>query len=207
MPRTAPRRDTPLRRPEINDAALEMIRAVGLDGLSLRRLAEELDVTAPALYAHMRNKSDLLASVAVDGFTQLLNAFDAVGSTDPTERLFAYARLYVEVALDDPELFRVMFVFRPDAVPITGADNALPAATQAFDKPHQAVLEGIRTGAIHPDRDPLLTTMTLWTCSHGLASALLLGQRGSTVMLPENFAELIDDAIHTMLDGLTLPPR
>jgi AcrR family transcriptional regulator len=38
-----------LRRDAIVDTAREMIRAGGLHGLSLRRLASQLGVTAPAL--------------------------------------------------------------------------------------------------------------------------------------------------------------
>lgn len=206
MPRTAPRRDTPLRRPEIIEAARQMIRDSGLDALSLRRLATELGVTAPALYAHMQGKGDLLEGIAAKGFEELVEAFERVEAVDPLERLFEYGRCYVEIALSDPEVFRVMFVFRPGAVPMSGVDNELPAATDAFEMPGIAIAEAIESGDIHPDRDPLLTAMTLWTTSHGLATVLLLGQSESGVVLPDNATELIDNAIRTMLAGMSLPP-
>lgn len=37
-------------------AALDLLNEVGLDGLTLRRIATELDVQAPALYWHVKNK-------------------------------------------------------------------------------------------------------------------------------------------------------
>jgi TetR/AcrR family transcriptional regulator, tetracycline repressor protein len=40
--------------------ALDLLDEVGLDGLSLRRLAKELGVQAPALYWHFKNKQELL---------------------------------------------------------------------------------------------------------------------------------------------------
>ena len=45
-------------------AALRLLDEAGLDGLTLRRLAAELDVQAPALYWHFANKQDLLDHMA-----------------------------------------------------------------------------------------------------------------------------------------------
>ncbi|WP_344262678.1 TetR/AcrR family transcriptional regulator C-terminal domain-containing protein [Actinomadura napierensis] len=49
-----------------------LLDEVGLDGLSLRRLARELGVQAPALYWHFKNKQELLdemvSMMAVEGY-------------------------------------------------------------------------------------------------------------------------------------------
>jgi len=44
--------------------ALKLLDEVGLDGLTLRRLAAELGVQAPALYWHFANKRELLDHMA-----------------------------------------------------------------------------------------------------------------------------------------------
>jgi len=54
----------PLTRQAILDAAFRYARAGCLDRLTVRRLAEELDVTPMALYRHVRDKDDILESVA-----------------------------------------------------------------------------------------------------------------------------------------------
>ncbi|TDD51620.1 TetR/AcrR family transcriptional regulator [Kribbella antibiotica] len=54
----------------IADAALSVIRAVGVDGLTMRGVAERLGVRAPSLYHHMRNKADLLDLVARNAFDE-----------------------------------------------------------------------------------------------------------------------------------------
>ncbi len=59
--RTPPR--TPLSRESIVEAALRVLDREGLDGVSMRRVAEELDTTAGALYWHVRNKEELLGLV------------------------------------------------------------------------------------------------------------------------------------------------
>jgi TetR/AcrR family transcriptional regulator, tetracycline repressor protein len=56
--------------PAIADAALAVIRADGVDGLTMRAVAERLHVRAPSLYHHVHNKSDLLDLVARNAFDQ-----------------------------------------------------------------------------------------------------------------------------------------
>ena len=54
-----------LERDAIVTAAIALLDEVGLDGLSMRRLAKELDVQAPALYWHFKNKQELLDHMLV----------------------------------------------------------------------------------------------------------------------------------------------
>jgi len=200
------RRATPLTRAAIVAATRELLRTTDLSELSLRRLAAVLEVTAPALYAHVEDKEDLLTAVAEEGFAELVAAFDSVTATDPVGRLAAYARAYVQHAVADPEMFKMMFMFRPGAVPLSGVDNELAAASAAFDKPAEAIAAAMGSGSIHPDRDPLLTAMTLWTTTHGVASVLLLGAHGGGVVLPDNAGDLVDDVLSVTLAGLRHPP-
>jgi AcrR family transcriptional regulator len=50
----------PLTRDAIVDAALTVLDRDGLSGLSMRKLAQELDVGAASLYWHVRDKEELL---------------------------------------------------------------------------------------------------------------------------------------------------
>ncbi|MEY9894862.1 TetR/AcrR family tetracycline transcriptional repressor [Catenulispora sp. MAP5-51] len=54
-----------LEREAIVEAAIALLDEVGLDGLSMRRLAKDLDVQAPALYWHFKNKQELLDHMLV----------------------------------------------------------------------------------------------------------------------------------------------
>jgi TetR/AcrR family transcriptional regulator, tetracycline repressor protein len=53
-----------LTREKVVRAALRLLDKAGLDGLTLRRLATELRVQAPALYWHFKNKQELLDEMA-----------------------------------------------------------------------------------------------------------------------------------------------
>ncbi|GAA3339952.1 tetracycline resistance transcriptional repressor TetR(A) [Amorphoplanes nipponensis] len=53
-----------LTRDVLIEAALRLLDEVGLDGLTVRRLASELGVQSPALYWHIRTKQELLDGMA-----------------------------------------------------------------------------------------------------------------------------------------------
>ncbi|MFE7657437.1 TetR/AcrR family transcriptional regulator C-terminal domain-containing protein [Streptomyces bottropensis] len=61
-----PRKNPKLDKAQVAEAALRLLNEVGLEGLSLRLIAKELDVQAPALYWHFKNKQDLLDEMATE---------------------------------------------------------------------------------------------------------------------------------------------
>lgn len=51
-------------RDDVIHTAIQLLQEVGLDGLTLRRLATELGISAPTLYWHVRDKRELLDLMA-----------------------------------------------------------------------------------------------------------------------------------------------
>ncbi len=187
-----------LTRAAIVDEARRLIVSEGLEALSLRRIASALDVTAPALYAHVRDKSDLLRAVAEGELTALIGRFEQVDDPDPVARVEAYCRAYIDHARDNPELYPVMFLFPPDFAPGAPEGAEIPTASRAFALSASAVTEAIESGAFR-DLDPLQASLVLFTVAHGAATVLLLpfGFDRAT----EN--QLIDATVETVLSGLT----
>jgi len=54
-----------LTRERLVEAALRLVNEEGLDGLSMRALADKLDVKAASLYWHVRDRSELLESIDI----------------------------------------------------------------------------------------------------------------------------------------------
>ncbi|MFJ6849507.1 TetR/AcrR family transcriptional regulator C-terminal domain-containing protein [Streptomyces sp. NPDC091271] len=63
---------TKIDRARVADAALELLNEVGLEGLTLRAIARELDVKAPALYWHFKDKQALLDEMATVMYRRML---------------------------------------------------------------------------------------------------------------------------------------
>jgi AcrR family transcriptional regulator len=68
--KTNPRR-TPLSRPLVLKAAVALADQDGLEGFSMRRLAQELGVVPMALYKHVANKDELLDGMVEIVFSEI----------------------------------------------------------------------------------------------------------------------------------------
>lgn len=170
----------PLTREAIVSEARGLISEDGLDKLTLRRLAARFSVSAPALYFHFRDKEELLRAVAERQFDELMARYDEVDAAAdparPLERALAQCHVYVRMSQQDPELFRVMFLFPPDLGGVLSVPegSALPAATVAFQKAVGALEDAIAVGQLDPV-EPLVVALSLWAAMHGIANILLLG--------------------------------
>jgi AcrR family transcriptional regulator len=60
---TSAERRVPLTRGRVLQAAVDLADRGGIDALSMRKLGQELDVEAMALYRHVRNKDDILDGI------------------------------------------------------------------------------------------------------------------------------------------------
>ncbi|CAM5457743.1 TetR/AcrR family transcriptional regulator [Streptomyces canus] len=77
----------PLDRARVADTALKLLNEVGLDGLTLRAIARELDVKAPALYWHFKDKQALLDEMATEMFRRMVAGTELDPSDTWRERL------------------------------------------------------------------------------------------------------------------------
>ena len=155
------------------DAATDAVRSTGAHAFSLRGVAREVGVDIAAVYRHFTNRTHLLGAVALRGFAQLEARMRATIADldDPEARLMGVGRAYVLFALDEPELFRLMF--GP-----TRGEAALPDPTgKTFDGPYAVLLEALdgvaatRSGGLPRDAAALVA----WSAVHGLAALVVDG--------------------------------
>lgn len=135
-------------------------RAGSLDGVSLRAVARQAGVSAPAVYGHFADLDELLDAVLDDGFVALRLATRAAAAAydDPVDRLLAGCAAYVEEGLAAPARYRGMF-----------GGRRLPHADRAF-----AVLvagvEACVAAARSASRDPRADARLIWTTLHGVVT-------------------------------------
>ncbi|MFI8965286.1 TetR/AcrR family transcriptional regulator C-terminal domain-containing protein [Streptomyces sp. NPDC053493] len=79
---------------QVADTALRLLNERGLDGLTLRAIAQELNVQAPALYWHFKNKQALLDEMATAMYRRMVAdpAARPVGDVSWQERILAANR-------------------------------------------------------------------------------------------------------------------
>jgi AcrR family transcriptional regulator len=87
-----PQRSPRLDKKQVVETALRLLNETGLDGLTLRAIAKELDVQAPALYWHFKNKQELLDEMATEMYRRMVEDTGAAPDAGWRERLLAANR-------------------------------------------------------------------------------------------------------------------
>jgi AcrR family transcriptional regulator len=184
----------PLTREAIAAAARNLLVAEGLHAVSLRRVASSLGVTAPALYAHVVDKRDLLQGIAEQEITSMLKEFDAINTNEPVEQLRQMCHSYVDYGLRNPDLFRAMFLFRPELT--SEARGGTTALTTRIHESFKTVARDAHAHHSLEDSDADLAALTAWTSAHGVVTVLLSGPP-LTVELQGRLAEATINAALT----------
>lgn len=155
-------------------AGLELIREGGPSGFTLREAARRAKVSHTAPYRHFRDKADLTAAIAEEGFEALAVRMEEAAHQKgtPRERLIGAGLAYVELALRRPEHFQVMFSTDLDA-------KRHPAARAAADRAFAGLLALIvacQEAKQLPPTRTLVLARTVWAQVHGIA-ALATGRQ------------------------------
>lgn len=155
----------------ILDATRDLLVDGGLEALSMRAVAEQVGVSATAIYHHFANKQALVERVVHDAFERFGSEMAQAAARHPTgslERVQALGRAYVRFAVENEAYFRVIFS-------IAKADPRNPE-----DLPHgggypllrQSIAEAMASGAMLR-ADPDLMAHYLWTHVHGIVTLAL----------------------------------
>jgi TetR/AcrR family tetracycline transcriptional repressor len=130
-----PRETAKLDRTTIVEAAFAVLSEKGLDGLSLRVLASQLGVQAPALYWHVRNKAELIGMMAAT-FTEVAARAEPRGKTWAA-RLIAYGHALRQAMLLHRDAARLCAIARPIEPPEENANRvAAPLIAAGLDVRH-----------------------------------------------------------------------
>ena len=156
------------------ESAISLIAEVGPAGFTLREVARRAGVSHNAPYRHFRDKDELLARVAAQGYKELGKAMTdaAARQASALDALREAGLAYVSFALRRPEHFTVMFdaPLSKDSYP-----EAAEASEHAFSVLVLLVKDCQEKGQI-PAGDQLDFALLAWTMVHGVAK-LAITQR------------------------------
>ncbi len=157
------------------EQGLSSVRAQGADQVSLRSIAQALDVSPSAAYNHFADKDDLLRAVGACGLAALdermarvLAAHSADTSEAARARFAGLGRAYLAFAIDETHLFQLTFG------PICAVGKNPPEETGPFRKLMAALDDLDRWGLLRPGEREGLDLM-VWAATHGMATLLVEG--------------------------------
>ena len=161
-------------------AALEEVRLVGAEKISLRGVAATLNVSPSAAYHYFPDKDALLGATGAAVFElfgqRMEEAFDSISGDDRQAveaRLSALAMAYINFARNEPHLFRLAF----------GAYCVTPIGDKLVDLSEAGLAGGLlvkalddleRLGAISPEARQYGEVLC-WSAVHGMATLILEG--------------------------------
>ena len=158
----------PLTLEAILARAVEIVDDGGVESLSLRSLARDLGVSAPALYDHIDSKESLLRLMARAGYANLAARWDDLDSSDVAAWIRATSHSYVAFALERPGLFGLMFRFRPAFV-LGPGEVEDDVATAVFQRALVVIQRGVDERVLGT-ASPLELALVLWAAMHGAAT-------------------------------------
>jgi AcrR family transcriptional regulator len=182
------------------DAAIALIAEVGTNGFTLREVARRAGVSHNAPYRHYRDRDELLAVVAMQGFERLKAAMrrSAARGSSALERLRFCGRGYVDFALRWPQHFFVMF-----DLPSSREKYPEYAAVgqEAFDTLLTFIVACQEDGAL-PREEPEMLALTAWSLVHGIAKLAISQHLPFRRAQARDFA---DQAAKILLSGMREP--
>jgi AcrR family transcriptional regulator len=179
-------------------AARRLVEKDGIDGVTMRRVAEAVSITPMAIYRHFPDRAALLDAIAQNAFDELAADLEGKRFTGAIEtRLTKMADLFLDHALENPRLFELMFLAKREGArryPLDFKARRSPTATLMAD----SIAEAMKTGELKKD-DHWEITFELGALSHGL---ILLYLGGRVEMTPTRFRTLYRRSFRRHLDGL-----
>ena len=211
----------------IKEVAKKQIRDQGASSLSLRAVARELKISAPAIYSYYPKRDDLVTTLIVDAYRAFAAALIAAGGSDQKDlanRFIATTNAYRDWALNNPELYSLIF-----GTPIPGYHAPLEVTEPAAGESMLVLIQFLdavhRNGTLkfsNPSPEILLLlqpwkeklnytgpeaiiqlALVIWAKLHGLVSLELFGHFSSAVDSGD-FSFLYEIEIQNILERIGL---
>ncbi len=165
-------------RRRLCEAAERLFVERGVEGVTMRHIAERLECSAMTPYRYFRNKDEIFAAVraaALDRFSERLEAARRTFGS-PSRRGRAVGDAYLQFAIEEPDAYRLIFdLSQPEEASYPGlaAANARSRKTMT-DYMEDLVAAGVMEG------DPKTLGLIYWAGTHGLVNLYMAGKIGES---------------------------
>ncbi|MGD9940977.1 MAG: TetR/AcrR family transcriptional regulator [Clostridia bacterium] len=141
------------RQKEIVAAVFNLISDHGIQELTIKKIAQSVGVSEPAIYRHFQSKSDILAAVVDEIIAHRNATFARVSGNSASTTLASFFTVQAMLFEDMPALTIMLFpedLFRNDSVLLA---RILSMMKETLDRIHGLLQAGIDEGAFRPDLD------------------------------------------------------
>lgn len=163
------------KRKRILDAAIRVFAEHGYHGSRVADIAEDAGVAHGLLYHYFASKDDVLKTIFVENWGQLLRRFKAVEETDEPaeEKLAGMAKILLRTWRNDPALVTVMVREVARSQHIQGQ---VVEVGEAFAIIQRVIEEGQAAGSLRSDIDPRIASWVIYGGLEEVLTGWVLGQ-------------------------------
>ena len=163
-------------RKSILSAALQIVKQEGWAALSMRKIADVIEYTAPIIYEYFPNKEGILLELTKQGYIQLGIKVKAARDSkeDAEEQLEAMWLAYWDFAFEEKEFYQLMYGVQVNCCELY---TKMPEAEYTTDLFYDAIEKLLTKLPISEDAS-CLKYYTFWSLIHGLISINLV-QKGA----------------------------
>lgn len=163
------------KRKRILDAAIRVFAEHGYHGSRVADIAEDAGVAHGLLYHYFASKDDVLKTIFVENWGQLLRRFKAVEeANEPAEeKLAGMAKILLRTWRNDPALVTVMVREVARSQHIQGQ---VVEVGEAFAIIQRVIEEGQAAGSLRSDIDPRIASWVIYGGLEEVLTGWVLGQ-------------------------------
>lgn len=186
-------------RVNILDAALHIVKHEGWQALSMRKIADVIEYTAPIIYEYFANKDAILMELTRKGYLILAKDMEEAKEKHrlPEKQLEAMWLAYWNFAFENKELYQVMFGVQMNCC--CEMVKSMPEAQLPTTMVSEAIMQLMDIRDIN---DEMICTKyyTFWSVVHGLVSINLLSRGFSDEVNRQVLKDTIGGIIRSMKD-------
>lgn len=155
-------------REQILRNAIELYRETGYQGFSMRKLATRTGFSASSLYRYFDQKEAVFAGLVDMGFRLMEKQLAAASGDNLKAYLKSFAQAYLNFALSEPELYKLMTTDHPPTSVVFNEDTTTRRWRVFASLGERA--EKLGLPILKSTVENSTATDTLWAFGHGLAS-------------------------------------
>ncbi len=146
----------------------------GYEKTSIRGIADAIEYSPATIYLYYKDKNELLLALHAVAFQKMMQEFSVVATIpDPFERLVALGQQYIKFAIENPELYDLMFIMQAPMEALACKDEIWDDGMKSFEFLEMILQDCISAGHFKSHRDIQTAALTIWSFMHGLITIYL----------------------------------
>lgn len=176
----------------------------GIEQTTIRNIADAIEYSVGTVYLYFKDKNTILHALHTQGFTQMGKAFSVLHNiSHPMERLKEMGKVYIHFALNNPDMYELMFTMKAPMQYLHDIDKAeWHEGKGTFSALKDTIQQCLEEGYFkNHDLEPL--SFMIWSVVHGMCSLSISNRiEGVHLQAPQTIVESAYQEFVKILDRL-----